>query len=72
MVSLAVNGLSTKYCIFKPCRHWPQVGVCLVSYNCFCADVCMCACVCVCVYVCVCVPAPEAINNYSMFALRVC
>ena len=33
----------------------------LVSWNCFCADVCMR--VCVCVYVFVYVSAPEAINN---------
>ena len=32
--------------ILKPGMHRPQAGMCLISYDCFCADVCMCMCVC--------------------------
>ena len=43
--------------VIKPGVHRPMAAACLVSYDCFCADVCMCG------YVCMCVSTPEAINK---------
>ena len=45
--------------VFKPGAHRPVAGARLVSYNCFCVDVCMCVCLCVC-------PPPRLLITSSM------
>ena len=46
MYSRAVMSLSNDINFVKPGAHRPQAGARLVSWNCFCADVCMRVCVC--------------------------
>ena len=48
----------TKLTIFKPGSCQPQVGVFLVSWNCFCSCIGMCVYVRVCLSVCVFTPRP--------------
>ena len=64
-----LNGMRMEYItIFKPGACWLQAGAYLVSYNCFCADICVCVCLCVCACacVCVCVPIPRLLTTSGL------